>query len=359
MGLLRTLLAISVVLAHTLGYYMVGGKLAVQLFYLISGFLISFILVENHSYRRVGSFYKNRFLRLFPVYWAVALLTLAMHLGASLLSLDTPFFQPYRELDFWPAFALVFSNIFIVGQDWFMFTGVKNGQFQFIANFQQSEVPVLKGLLVPQAWTLGVEISFYLIAPFVLNRRMWLFALLVASLALRVYLVAIDIGLDDPWDHRFFPTELALFLLGALSHQCLKPLYARRISAQHLGRLSAWVTVALTVYCSVFAWLPFQTLNAWLLVILFIAALPLLFHYQSTNSWDRKVGDLSYPIYISHIMLIYPASFVVQRLYAGMHSQYLIAALVLIGSLLFSVLIDKLISQKIESVRSRVKQAAQ
>ena len=44
MGILRTLLALSVVLDHLGGgatNQLVGGRLAVQLFYVISGFLIS------------------------------------------------------------------------------------------------------------------------------------------------------------------------------------------------------------------------------------------------------------------------------------------------------------------------------
>jgi hypothetical protein len=40
--------------------------------------------------------------------------------------------------------------------------------------------------------------------------------LLAASLALRGVLIATGIGLGDPWTYRFFPTELALFLLGSL-----------------------------------------------------------------------------------------------------------------------------------------------
>jgi peptidoglycan/LPS O-acetylase OafA/YrhL len=47
MGTLRTLLAISVVFAHSFGFVFVGGRNAVQLFYMISGFLISFVIVEK------------------------------------------------------------------------------------------------------------------------------------------------------------------------------------------------------------------------------------------------------------------------------------------------------------------------
>jgi peptidoglycan/LPS O-acetylase OafA/YrhL len=46
MGMLRTIFAISVVFVHSYGHVFVGGRNAVQLFYIISGFLISYVLVE-------------------------------------------------------------------------------------------------------------------------------------------------------------------------------------------------------------------------------------------------------------------------------------------------------------------------
>ena len=53
MGTLRTLFALAVVLAHPTGgfEFSVGARGAVQLFYVISGFLISYVLTEARSYR--------------------------------------------------------------------------------------------------------------------------------------------------------------------------------------------------------------------------------------------------------------------------------------------------------------------
>jgi hypothetical protein len=41
-----------------------------------------------------------------------------------------------------------------------------------------------------------------------------------------MYLIHLGIGTKDPWTYRFFPTELALFLIGALAHQVLRPIYS-------------------------------------------------------------------------------------------------------------------------------------
>ena len=51
MGLIRALLAISVILAHSesfLGLSLVGGKVAVQAFFIISGFYMALILNEKY-----------------------------------------------------------------------------------------------------------------------------------------------------------------------------------------------------------------------------------------------------------------------------------------------------------------------
>src|SRR5690606_15594645 len=113
MGIFRTLLAVSVVFAHlSLGdRFLVGGALAVQLFYMVSGFLITFVL--NNSYSDVRAFYLNRALRIFPIYWLVVILIGVFHLVAS-----TGFYSVFLKIPASADILLIFSNIFLFGQDW-------------------------------------------------------------------------------------------------------------------------------------------------------------------------------------------------------------------------------------------------
>lgn len=57
MGTLRTLFAMSVVYAHLGTTMFDGARNAVQLFYVISGFLISYILIERRPYPKATDFY--------------------------------------------------------------------------------------------------------------------------------------------------------------------------------------------------------------------------------------------------------------------------------------------------------------
>ena len=357
MGSLRTLLAISVVFAHSYGFIFVGGQLAVQLFYVISGFLISYILIEAKTYRSVISFYKNRFLRLFPIYWFVALLTLlALFLASFIFNHTHQNISTFESLGFDGKVSLALSNLLIFGQDWIMFTGVRNGDFQLVTNFRESEVPVWTGLLVPQAWTLGVELSFYLIAPFLLIRRKLLISLLLCSLLLRAYLIYIGLGTKDPWTYRFFPTELALFLLGACSHQFLKPFYEKKDLLTE--RLSILLTVAIFLYCSVLFLLPYRSFNTIALIAVFILLLPYFFKFQSSNRWDSKIGELSYPIYISHWLVIWTAGFLLNKLSIEinlMDKNKVESLIIVLITVIVSQLINLSIGRFVEKYRAKVK----
>lgn len=355
MGCLRTFLAITVLVGHSYGYVFTGPILAVQVFFLISGFLISFVLTEARHYERLSNFYLNRFLRLFPIYWVVALGSFVSLLAAEImLGIDTPLFDVFRQIDLTGKLSLIFSNLFIFGQDWIMFTSVQDGIFQFSANYRNSEIPVWRGLLVPPAWTLGVELSFYLMAPFVLFRPRWIIGLLLIALALRGLLIAYGPGLQDPWTYRFLPTELALFFAGALSHQYWMP-WLRR--SGYLSNGSAVViTLLVAAGCLCFAYLPFRQVS-WVLFLIFVAsALPFLFQFQRRFSWDRRIGELSYPIYIAHWSILYPVSYLWNRAlgvegYTGVDETLVVLALTLIAAFL----LNRYVAERVEIVRRTVK----
>ena len=56
-----------------------GGEIAVELFFIISGFYMSLILNEKYNTPdKILIFYKNRFLKLFPIYWTVLIFTITL-----------------------------------------------------------------------------------------------------------------------------------------------------------------------------------------------------------------------------------------------------------------------------------------
>ena len=348
MGSIRTLLALAVVFGHADIYLFTGGMLAVQLFYVISGYLMSLILLSK-SYDSLNAFYINRFLRLFPIYWVVAILT-----GCVYLAISTPssqaFWSVYKSLGV-DSLWLILTNLVLFGQDWIMFTGVENGDFVLTSNFQNSEVLVWQGLLVPQAWTLGVELSFYLIAPFILrDKRRWI-SILVASLMLRIYFIYIGLGTEDPFTYRFFPLEIALFLLGAFSHQYIKPLF------DSFGLSENKFLIRITTLFFIFIILVFHLvdinslLKGPMLIGSFILALPFLAKFQQGSNLDDWIGSFSYPIYICHWVVIDVIKFLVEQgfLAYGGATFYLT---ILVTTLCFAYLLESIVNKRIESLRA-------
>ena len=99
MGIFRLLLAFSVVVIHSNPEptWFMDGKLAVRVFYIISGFYMTLIL--NEKYIGQNSSYKlfitNRLLRLYPIYWVILLLTLITGFTNGLLD---PYFKYFDDM---------------------------------------------------------------------------------------------------------------------------------------------------------------------------------------------------------------------------------------------------------------------
>jgi peptidoglycan/LPS O-acetylase OafA/YrhL len=136
---------ILTVMALHAGYYssrwFAGGLLGVQIFFVISGFLITALLVEEFQRNgriRLGYFYLRRALRLFPALWLMlAVVAVVTALG---LAPDSPFGVTTRE-----AFAA-----FFYWENWYRAfeLGPRN--------------------MLTHTWSLSVEEPFYLLWPLLL-----------------------------------------------------------------------------------------------------------------------------------------------------------------------------------------------
>lgn len=326
MGVLRVILAISVVFTHVgglWGYRAVGGEIAVECFYLISGFFISLIL--NEKYTRPGDltlFYVNRALRIFSLYWLFCLIALVPAVAGVLDGLwdgttggesAGPIATLLANAERLGPFGILYigwGNLGLFFRDLDLFLQVTDHGLAWTADFRKSPLPVYEMMLIPQAWSLGLELAFYVLAPFLVRRSVGVIAaVMAASLALR--LAGMRIGLAaDPWSYRFFPFELSMFLAGALSYR----LYAW-LDAERVRRPPGTATrrtdcaIALSLIAAVLLYPLYRTADATFLSAskLFLFAylgltLPFLFRLSRASWADRLVGELSYPIYLSHLL---------------------------------------------------------
>jgi peptidoglycan/LPS O-acetylase OafA/YrhL len=214
MGPLRFLLAAAVLFQHAGGWGYVAsdslptgflsGSYAVEACFVISGFYMALIHDKYAGLRNV--FYVNRYSRLIVPYWIVG--------GTTLLSMIAvpqakyPFLQelqaPASDWLSWPRLAGAFANVSLLART-------------------QSRLLTCPGeyayrlLLVPQGWSLGSELLFYLCVPLLSPLRTRALIVITAlSAAARVGLGGTGLPFL-PWEERFYPAIIMFFLVGMLS----------------------------------------------------------------------------------------------------------------------------------------------
>lgn len=354
MGTVRFLLAIAVVLTHTGAAFnfLEEAHLAVEMFFLASGFLISFILRDTNAYRsKLSKFYINRGLRLYPIYCVILLFS-----TFGFLAFPKVFGPPalfHTALSLPTTIYVLVANTTLLGQDWAYFLGLDAGRLVYQPEFYLSVPPVWSFFPVPQAWTLSVEIVFYLIAPFVLMNRSTTLAAFAIFLIPKVWSMHALLG--DPWHYRFAPFEMSLFLLGAIAHQWFSPIY--RSISRRIPRVDIPIFVGVIVILLTYRQLPVPPIErayqGFISALALSFALPALFAFQRRSKLDRWIGELSYPIYINHWLMIPLGAYLMNQW--GLSGEQQNAAFITVLSVLFAVILNLLVANPIERLRSRIR----
>jgi peptidoglycan/LPS O-acetylase OafA/YrhL len=340
MGCLRLILALAVAIAHlpmhhTWQVYLGSHPIyAVRGFFIISGFYMAMVLTERAEYQHIGRFYVSRLLKLLPLYWAVSLAALGLHPDAW-RSFDLASYSPTMLVYLFGSLATLF------GSDTWVWLGFGPGGWSVAPAFAPYATSPLSFAAVPQAWTLGLELLFYALAPFIVRRRIVLLVgLVVASLAFRI-VTGRYFGLHgEPWNRSLFPSELIFFLLGVLAYRATPYLLALRSHGKAVLALAAVV-----VACRL--WFATTLAEGWLInplqYVCTAAALPLLFALTRRKEIDARLGTLSYPLYLVHIPLY---------VIAGPGTGWWLIAL-LTFAIIAAWILEKTIAQPIDLIRAR------
>ena len=268
------------------GRFIPGGFIGVDIFFVLSGFLITSLLLEEWGRRRVISmknFYRRRALRLFPALWVM----LAVQFGYTLVEHDP------GKADLKGLAAIFFY--------------VSNWSWKF-------------GALTPanlgQTWSLAVEEQFYLLWPIVLlallrsrHRRLlpWAMGCLIAvAFFSRIALWHARV----PWTEIMVQTETRLdaLILGALLAYALQRGWRPPPSVQAAGWLGAGVIAAVA--------LTSHRESAWLFdggytLVALAAALVICAALDDRRPLGRMLslpplqtlGRLSYSLYLWHFLV--------------------------------------------------------
>lgn len=361
MGYIRIALASSVLFGHFLpnGLSVLPANAAVQGFFLISGFYIFLIL--DTKYAKASTFYLNRALRIYPSYLFVlgCALTAAMLLGAAAHYLTLgEMISRYGQMS-WPSAAfLLFTNLTMICQDWVMYLYIDGGKsLAWTPTFYREADPAYRMLIVPQAWSLGIEIAFYMLAPFLVRLKTHsLIILVVCSFSARLYVYFRGLPYyADPWNYRFFPFEVSLFVIGGLMYRASVQFRSHVTNP----RIANTLTIMLLAYCAGFALLTDARYHMFVIkydvfIAMLAISLPFLYRGQSFKGVNKFLGELSYPIYINHL-------FVMNLIFVfkpNWSNQYLFFVTGVGGSVMLAVVMTKYIEETIDNLRQKIARRA-
>ena len=286
---LRALAVACVIAYHNFPKTAHGGFVGVDIFFVISGFLITSLIAEevDRGHFSFRDFYARRVRRIFPALAAV--LTACLAVGAVFLDLGE-----YKALGLHVAAGAGFlSNALL----W-----LETGYFDETAEFK----PLL------HLWSLAIEEQFYIIWPLAvylcarLRRPLWMLAVgfAAASFALNLHLSEVDRVADF---YSVFSRIWELLIGAALALTVPTALHARPALANGAAAIGVALIVASLILIDRAQPFPgWRALGPTLGAMLLIAAGPhaLINARVFSNRLMIAIGKISYPLYLWHWPLL-------------------------------------------------------
>ena len=302
-GTLRFILAITVALSH-LGVTLYGynpGVVAVVIFYLLAG-MVAYKLTTRVYINQPIHYYKDRVKRIFPLYFLALLFSYSVYLlGASSYFISAK-----------PDFFSFISNLTVVPLSYYMY----NGSDTFT--------------LLPPVWSLGVELQFYLLAPFILLKFKNILLFFIPSFL--IYTLAVLGYLNtDYFAYRLIFGVLFIFLLGSLIQKSIK----NHQKSIYFLIATYLILLLIFIYLQTISYnVPYNTETLFGLLI----GIPLLYFlkFKVSKTLDNSFGTLSYPIFLLHFPTLWFSEF----LFNVTISKYLILLFTMLLSLLFLYLLS-------------------
>jgi peptidoglycan/LPS O-acetylase OafA/YrhL len=270
-GSFRFFLALCVVAGHArvnvLGF--APGVVAVISFFLLSGYVMTMLIGRYYaSPDRISDFYLDRCARLFPQFLFYCALTIIAFVAVPLSSKYLSQCTAQGLILNLPILPLAVHSLY---------------------------APLHHCILIPQAWSLGLEACFYLLIPFLVLflRRP---ALIAVSIASAMIFLAAHTGIinSDLFGYRLLPGVLFIFLMGS----------------GLLGPTCSW---ALWLFTAILLGFSLTNPTLWelhhskevLLGVVVGYPVLLLLSDRRFSSFDEFAGNLSYGVFLNHFLVIW------------------------------------------------------
>lgn len=314
------------------------GGIGLDFFFVLSGFIITYIhLNDLNNPTRAGfiNFFKKRFIRIMPVYWFLAVLTTIIYY------INTPAFmlQAGMKIDFFSAATYVY--------------------------LLQSYLLIHTGNpgLIGVAWTLSYEFLFYIVFGIGIIMGFRYAKVMVSVWILLIILFFFKPALNTPYTVFYFNILILEFLMGCLTAYLIISNYV--FSFKYIIPL-ALVLLFLMITLLKIPGLGYNYPRTFYNVMLIGSFFSVLTYIsvQIDKRYNYKcpaililIGDASYSIYLTHIMILSPFTKIVGKLtprfIAVGYLDYVIT-LIFVSSIAIGIVFHILVEKRLLKFANRI-----
>ena len=292
---LRSIAIAGVVLVHSnqlvqsrgiLSSFAQAGQYGVQLFFFISAITVTLSYEQHQSKWGNGARARNawllkRVLRIAPLYY-VGIIVYQIEFWA--LSASEPTYSSHVTL------------------------------FQVVANifFFHTWVPSANNTVVPGGWSIGAEMFFYTLVPFLwltpstasratLSTALAAFCLLITVVLNKIYFGTFNVS-NNSYLYLWYPAQALVFAAGVIYIQCRPSLLSKIVLVFPMGIGLLLLAIELGTYAEIFPVASPVLIGAASAAMLY--SLTGAFEYAVKFKAIRLIGEMSYGIYIFHFAIL-------------------------------------------------------
>ena len=274
------------------------GKNGVYIFFVLSGFLITYLLLSEKqliSKINIKKFYFRRILRIWPLYYLIVLIsfTIVPFLANNFVAFqnETHYFDRILLLQESPYITLL---LFLL----------------FLPNLAIAIKPAVVG--AAQSWSVGVEEQFYIIWPHIINQVTNKYILLLVFSIICVFPeIAKIIWLISPTFGQYLINIVNLLPIHFMAVGGIGAffLFHYKITTQKIFKnkfLFILNTFLLILFLMVGFKIPLKDkIFGFIVIIEIIFIIQPCFKVNLRNKFLEKIGDISYGMYMYHPLMMY------------------------------------------------------
>lgn len=311
------------------------GQTGVQLFFFLSAYTLCLSMYERKESNQVKNFYLRRFFRIAPLYYVGIVIYYIVF--------KVPLLNQHGLLENYMSFGK--KNVLL--------------NILFLHSFNSRAY----NFVVPGGWSIGTEMMFYIMFPFIFRLYskikkttnyflLAIAALLIAGTYMRLVFLKFDDGVfDASFFAAFILNQLPIFMIGITYFFLDK---AGLIKIPKIVSSIAFISFFLFSYKLVgylkdAGYLKYD----FTLPIFFVGiSFGFLFSFFKDSKFKlpllRRIGQLSYSIYICHFLFAYPLSYKISLLIGSSLNGYVVFGINLLVTISLSMVVAVVSERLIE-----------